>query len=406
MSKLVFRQADTADLERLVDVHALAFPDPRGVEERRRNFMAKPFGPFADLHVAELEGDVVAHAFGFGLSTWVGGASVPVTGIATVGVAPEARGRGVGAALVRHVESVGESRGAVASFLYPFRQGFYGRLGYVPAPGVIHFAVAPAALPWERARTVKVRRARGEDRATLRELYLAHASRSTGMISRSERLWNMHLSDERRFFFVAEELGTGRPVGYVSTVTTQSESHAETRTEVVDLVGEDDAARSAQLGWLASLRDQSAEIDLVLAADDPLAWLLEDADRARHGTERVEHGLGTFATGPMLRAADPTKVLEKRGYPAELVQTFSLSVAGERFEVDVRDGRATAIASSLPDTTEATLAMTRRGFTAVVLGGLPLAHAVRLGWAIAHPREVRELGPLLDVPAWHTWDRF
>lgn len=406
MSKLVFRQADTADLERLVDVHALAFPDPRGVEERRRNFMAKPFGPFADLHVAELEGDVVAHAFGFGLSTWVGGAVVPVTGIATVGVAPEARGRGVGAALVRHVESVGEARGAVASFLYPFRQGFYGRLGYVPAPGVIHFAVAPAALPRERARDVKVRRARGEDRATLRDLYRAQAERSTGMISRSERLWNMHLSDERRFFFVAEEPGTGRPVGYVSTVTAQSESHAETRTEVDDLVGEDDGSRSALLGWLASLRDQTAEIDLVLAVDDPLACLFEDADRARPGTERIEHGLGTFATGPMLRASDPARVLEKRGYPAELTAAFSLSVAGERFEVDVREGRAKVVGAKPSDETQASLAMTGRGFTAVVLGGLPLVHAVRLGWATAHERVLRELAPLLDVPAWHTWDRF
>jgi alkyl sulfatase BDS1-like metallo-beta-lactamase superfamily hydrolase len=108
----------------------------------------------------------------------------------------------------------------------------------------------------------------------------------------------------------------------------------------------------------------------------------------------------------MLRAGEPAKVLEKRGYLPEHAKTFSLSVAGERFEVEVRDGRAEAIASSVPDTTDVSLAMTRRGFTAVVLGGLPLVHAVRLGWAIAHPREVRELSPVLDVPAWHTWDRF
>jgi len=105
------RPAAPADVDRLVEIHFRAFPDPRPEEPRRRRFVANPLGSLADAWVAEDDGVVLGHAFAFSLGAWFGGRRVPVTGIASVGVAPEARGRGVATALLARVHEVARARG-------------------------------------------------------------------------------------------------------------------------------------------------------------------------------------------------------------------------------------------------------------------------------------------------------
>jgi len=404
VTDLTFRKADPGDVERLVEIHSLAFPDARGHEERRRNFLAKPFGPFADLHVAvEARGgraSIVGHAFGFGLTVHVGGAAVPMMGVATVGVAPEARGRGVASALLGHLHGVAAGAGMVAAFLYPFRQGFYARLGYVGAPPVHHLAVAVEALGALRDGGVDVRPSGGDDRHTLGDLYASEAKRSTGLLSRTERLWNMHFADERRSFFVVER--EGQPTGYLSFSLEQREPHGETRLDVVDLVGETLADRRALLGFLHGLRDQVSEVDLCLACDDPLLTELvdRDIDRRRFGTGRVEHGLGTVGAGPMLHLLSFRGALEARGYLHD--GDFALTVDGAALGLAVRGGRGHVV----QEASGPRLSFTAKGLTAVAFGGVPLSRAVALGWA-ACERDVLPLAArTLELPAWHTWDRF
>ena len=127
---LHLRAAREEDLERLVSIHAAAFPDARGRDARRRNFTENVRGSLSDLLVAERAGELVAHAFLFRMSTWIGGSELPVGGIASVGVAPESRGSGVGRALIRALHDELRKRGTALSLLYPFRHAFYRRLGY------------------------------------------------------------------------------------------------------------------------------------------------------------------------------------------------------------------------------------------------------------------------------------
>ncbi|HEX8791657.1 MAG TPA: GNAT family N-acetyltransferase, partial [Polyangiaceae bacterium] len=144
---LTFRTPREADLDRLLEVHTSAFPDPRGREARVRNFTRNPLGRFEDLVLA-CDGDViVGHAFLFPLEAWFGGARVRVAGIASIGVAPEARGRGVGSAMLEHLCRTAAARGDAVAVLYAFRQGFYVRAGFATASSYRRLRLHPSSIP-------------------------------------------------------------------------------------------------------------------------------------------------------------------------------------------------------------------------------------------------------------------
>ena len=101
---LSIRPGAESDLDRIVEIHTCCYPDDRSAAKRRLRFVQNPLGGLEDLRVAEVDGRIVGHGFGFRMQGWFGGAQVPLVGIASVGVAPEARGRGVGRALVGGLE--------------------------------------------------------------------------------------------------------------------------------------------------------------------------------------------------------------------------------------------------------------------------------------------------------------
>ncbi|MBV9947634.1 MAG: GNAT family N-acetyltransferase, partial [Myxococcales bacterium] len=143
------RPARADDLERLVEIHASAFPDRRRREERVRQLTLHPLAGAGDLWVGVDDGGaLVGHALLFPLEAWFGGRRVRVGGIASVGVAPEARRRGVASALLAHLHEVARDRGDALTFLYPFRQRFYAEHGYAPAVAGRRLRLSPQAIPW------------------------------------------------------------------------------------------------------------------------------------------------------------------------------------------------------------------------------------------------------------------
>src|SRR6185369_1291369 len=123
------------------------FPDPRGREARKRNFTENARGALSDLFVAERAGALVGHAFLFPLGLRVAGAEVPAGGIASVGVAPEARGTGVATAMMQSLHDELRTRKAPVALLYPFRHAFYKKLGYGAVSLVHRLRVPTSALP-------------------------------------------------------------------------------------------------------------------------------------------------------------------------------------------------------------------------------------------------------------------
>jgi predicted acetyltransferase len=378
------RSAREDDLERLVAVHRSAFPDPRGHDARVRNFARNPLGALSDCWVLVESGIVMAHAFLFPLQVWFGGRRVRAGGIATLGVAPEARGRGFASRLLAQLHATADARGDALTILYPFRQAFYARLGYASATPYARLRLHPASIPWRC--DVTARAARASDRAALVACWDGMAARGTGALARPDALWEARLSDEDRTWLVVE--GADGVDGYVAWSREQDQAHAQTRLVIHELAARSDAARRWLWGVVGAQRDQVAEVVAELAADDPLDRALVDADRARYGEARLEHSLGEVGTGPMLRLGPTVRALQARGWPVE--GTAVLGVDGETLELVARDGRAQVVSTRA----EPDVRLDARALAAVAFGGTRAMQAAQLGWL-----EARDAGALARVDA-------
>ncbi len=406
---LRFRSATRDDLDRVLEIHLPSFPDERTIDERSRNFTANPLGTLEDLVVADRAGEIVAQAFLFPLEAWFGGRAVRVGAIASLGVAPEVRGRGIGNALLHHLHVAADVRGDALTMLHAFRQSFYARLGYGTTSSRRRLVIDPCSIPasWRALARGRVRRARGGDKEGIHDAYARSAARASGWLTRTEVLWDRRLARERRQFFVADRPaseGGGSVAGYVAFELVQSEAHAATKVVVDELAADDDVTRLALLGSLAALRDQIVAIELEVDDRDPLEHALVDSDGRRHGTHSVEHDLGTIVGGPMVRIEDVPRAIEARGYATDGVLDIVVHAAegetngaGEEIAVSVRVTGGRAEVSAATRGAASALRTTRATLSSLLYGGLKPSDAARLGLADADARTLARADAVLAM---------
>ena len=396
------RPAEERDLERVLEIHLAAFPDPRSVEVRTRVFLHNRLADFTHLRVAERAGQVLAHAFSFPIVAWFGGRRAPGSAIASVGVAPEARGQGVASELFATLHEEAAVRGSVFTLLYPFRQAFYARLGYAPVSRYRVITASPRAIPaaWSDATPGIIRCARGSDRAALERVYQDAARQRTGSLDRPERAWDHDLLDERRQWLVLDREGTVS--GYATFHLRQSEPHARVRAEVWEVVAADHDSRRRLFSALSALGDQVGDLTVALAEDDPIDWAFVDGDRDRGGTEDVEHPLGVFCAGPMIRLLDPEAARRARGYETD--GAISLGIDDRPpFTLHVSAGSS----RTTPAPGEASVRTSATALASIAFGGMHLEDAARLGWAhVDDVATLRAADQMLRLPAFFSIDGF
>jgi predicted acetyltransferase len=396
MRELQFRTATEADLERVLVIHGSAFPDPRREPARRRNFRANALGTIDDLWIA-LDGDViVAHAFLFRLEAHFGGCAVPVAGIASVGVAPEARGQGVATALLEHLHVVARSRGVPIALLWAFRQAFYARLGYGPVSTTGRLAFAPEAVPRHWGTNGALAATAGA-RPALEGLYERVAERHTGWLRRPRALWDAKWLDERNHVvFVGP---AAAPRGYVLFAYEQAHAHARTTILVEELVAEDAESKRALWGFLGAQAGQVAEIEVPIELGDPTPFALRDADGRRFGDALVEHRIGELVAGPMVKVLDLDAALAARGY---LYDTkCRVAFGGRTLALSGSAGRVTV--EPAPD---ADVEIDEEAVASVLFGGLTPSAAAALGLARGTGPALANADALLGLPAFFAIDPF
>ncbi len=402
-SKLSFRPARLADLERLVAIHASAFPDPRGLSERRTNFTHNVRGKLSDLIVAHDGREIFAHAFLFRSAGFFGGLEAQVGSIASVGVAAEARGRGIGNALMNELHRLSSARGDVLTLLYPFRAAFYAPLGYGPVTSFRRLAISPESIPraWSAQKSEKktvIRAMEPSDRASIEALYETVARTKTGQMRRTSALWDRMFLDERRAWFVA--VRGKKIVGFTVWSTSQVEAHARTSLIVHGITAADDVTKRLLFGLIGAQRDQVSSVFLEVDQKDPIDLALLDPDSHVFGTLALEHPFGEVATGPVVRIHDPKKAIEARGYGSDDRAILKIE-NNAPVEMRIEHGRA----KIRPTREKPEISLDRRGLASILFGSISPSDASAVALCNLHG-SAAHLDRLFALPPFFAMDPF
>ncbi|OLR90307.1 hypothetical protein BJP25_02805 [Actinokineospora bangkokensis] len=246
--------------------------------------------------VAELGGAVVGFTRVWAFRQFFGGRAVPCGGVASVAVAPHARGRGVASALLDDALVGMREAGQAVSALFPYVKRPYRARGWEHAGALERVRVPLAELRVPRV-DVEVRPGTAADLAGAQDAYLRTARDIDGMFDRTTPGFTVERALAEDVFTVAVD-GSGvrgylvarRPDG--STV------------DVLDLVADDVDTAHALLGQVASWAGYTPEAGLRVL-DPALLDLVLPSSVTR----------GAHVETWMLRVVDLPAAVAARGWP-------------------------------------------------------------------------------------------
>lgn len=321
----------------------------------------------AEARVLAAGGEIQAGFVRRPMGQWWGGRSVPMLGVAAVGVPPHLRGSGVATTLMREAIREMYVDGYPLSVLFAASFPLYRRAGYELAGHVQETSVA--LVPLEGDHRLPMRPARDEDEPAMRELQREIARERNGSVDRSDVMWaRQRLSSGIPCDIHVVEVD-GRIDGYIAHVQRRMEDRIV--LVVRDIVARNEAAGRRLLGFLAQHKAQVHRAVWTGDAADPIAMLINS--RRYRVTLRDQW---------MLRVVDVPKALCARGYPDGVRATLHLDVSDDLLETNtgrwilsVRDG-----AGSVEPGGEGTLRVSARGLAPLYSGFLPPAILRRSGW--------------------------
>ncbi len=281
------------------------------------------------------DGQVTGGLLVYSMGQWFGGRSVPMAGIAGVGVDPTVRGRGVATRMMRAAVGDLAASGFALSCLYAATQPLYRRAGYEQGGSRFRIRIPTSELALGD-HSLALRHASPEDDAAIRALYRSQAALRSGSLDRSPLLWNRIVAPQRRtrpMAYVVERQGTIEGYCYL-----RREHRPDERQEVHvdDLAVSSPQAATTLLSFLGDHRSLADEVVWYGSASDPLLMLL------REQRQRVE-----LQEAWMLRILDVRRALEGRGWPAGVSTSLHLEVFDEvlpanqgRFVAEIDGGRS------------------------------------------------------------------
>jgi predicted acetyltransferase len=413
------RAAREDDIDHLVEMGLAAYPDSGGYEQRRRHLVQNSFGNLSDVRVIEKDGRIAGQAAVYSMEIWLGGRSVPCAGIASVSVTPGERREGVSHALLEQVHAEINSRKAAFTLLYPFREGFYARLGYATTAPLVTLRVATDAIAHapnllDAASGFSCRTMDGALFTEARVLYDEVAATLAGRMVRSEARW-LKLFSREACHWMSTVSAEGRLEGYVAFSYDVPVSHGRQTLIVHELTARAGRAERALLAALGKQRDQVDDIEITVPLGSPLPFAFHDAPGSRRGTAAIEHPLGTIGAGPMVRLADAARALTLRGYAADGALTFKIaetsSAAPKTLSLVVRGGKGEiaddATSQSVAKNEEgATVALSLSTLGSIVAAGQKPSDAALLGLVHADPATLAVADALFAGPRFQCLDPF
>jgi predicted acetyltransferase len=414
------RTAREEDVEQLVEMGLCAYPDSGGFDERRRSLIQNSFGSLSDRRVIEKDGRIAGQAALYAIELWLGGRRVPCAGIASVSVTPGQRREGVSHVLFEQLHAEVSARKSALTLLYPFREGFYARLGYATTVPLVTLRVAAEAITRaaclaDASKGFAFRTLEGPLLPEARALYEEVAAREAGRLARSEARWLKLFSGETRHWMgaVSDE---GRLEGYLSFAYDVPVTHGRQTLIVHELIARSPKARRALLTALGRQRDQVDDLEITVPLGDSLPFAFQDAPGSRRGTAAVEHPLGVLGAGPMVRLTDAARALALRGYLADgelvIVVSEPSAAASKTLRLVVRGGIAEVASETDPppntekeDATK-TIHLALPTLGSIVAAGMHPSDAARLGLLRADAAAIAVADALFAGPRFQCLDPF
>ncbi len=271
---------------------------------------------------------------------WWGGRCVPAADVSAVAVIAEARGRGVGRALMKAVLEGAYERGAAVSALYPTASPVYRASGWASCGQLRSVELPTAMLPTRRTPsggklTVRPADPSGADQPAVADLYTRVARTREGLLSRQGPPFNPAQTWPEGIDGMTLVEEDGKLVGYASWVR-GSGYRSEAILDVPDLLATSTEAGRELLAVLAGWRSVTPTVRLRLLDFDPLSQLLP-----------VEAGTRFDARPWMHRPVDVARAVSGRGWPLSRRGKVTLHLHDPvapwndgAWEFDVADGDA------------------------------------------------------------------
>jgi len=327
------RPLDPADVGAAWRQNRTAFNSPDSNEERFQRRAKQGFF-LGGYHAGRLVGVAAVHPY----RQWFAGRDLPMSGIASVTVAPEARGLGVARAVLGAAIHRSYQDGAAVSVLYPSMPPVYRGLGWETAGVLAKVELPTSALTRARAadvlgaaplEPVTVRPAGDGDLDAIQALYTAAASPAVGPLTRTGPLFDVAKVLTLDGALLAER--AGEPVGYLSY-----ERGDDPGLTVHDLIGGRPDVLAALLRVVGSWETVAPTVRLRPA--DPALLALCVPARTKISWDESW----------MLRLIDVQKAVAGRGWPVtvrtgvdfELVDSDAPWQSG-RWRLEVGDGSGT-----------------------------------------------------------------
>jgi predicted acetyltransferase len=367
------------DLDAEIDLRHRAF-GPMDATERQywREEMLTRIADRAQYGVWD-DGVLIGSARYYRMWQYWHGRPVPMAGVGGVKVAPEARGRGIGRALMTELLGVLAREGFALSVLFPATLRIYRSLGWelagsrfrikVPVRSLGSFAPPDPEVPeraGEPAGRVRPRRAGSGDAdeviAVLGAVYAA--ARECGPTVRDPEGFRRLLGQPDLFAYLA-------PDGFLA-YGWHGDGHDEIIISALAAASADTAR--ALWGIVASHTSATRVVHAIAGPADPVGWLLGERDA---GLSRDEQW--------MLRVLDPAAAVAARGFPAPARAAVPVRLADPDlpgnaglYLFEVADGSGALTSSSCPTDPRAhsgedePVGFGPRGFAALY-AGVPMA---------------------------------
>jgi predicted acetyltransferase len=308
------RTARLEDIPTLAAMACESFPSGYSYEERIQLYHQHPRRRFPDdVLVGEDDHQIVASLNMIPYHIWIGGARLPMLGIATVANRLESRRRGYASQLCSAAIQHGYQQGYTVSILYPFRYSFYRRLGWGAIGEALEYNFSPRSLP--AFASAGVRRFQVADLFAVATCHQRFVEQGNCLAERTQSVWehwHKEIAAHKRIVMVYQP--ADKIHGYISFRADTSSHWLNQSLEVQELVYTDAVAYQALLGYLATLSDQFTNIRYRASRNEVLHYLLTDPRDQLQPTLPATLGsrAGQLITSYMLRVLNVAAALQAR----------------------------------------------------------------------------------------------